>query len=479
MIRRWLAGRTGDVRPRRVQAATAPGLTDLLSAAENAAGTIEHAGLQETARTEIAIAYARLAPEQLAGFLNRLAGEPLPSHKMAEAAAVLACSGASDEAAALATSYPEAENRDLVLVTAGEAAAAAGYLDAADRLGLGIDDPRLRDRIAYRQVQRDLADDRRDRATERLHGIDDPFFRGAAEAALIRSLDPPARAAAAASLATRLSRLIDGIDGASRADHLRLELARALISGRQIEAAEVVIDAIGVTHFRAEGFLALAKAALADGDVAAMWQAIDRIGSLHLRATGLSALALQAASSGNATLALQMVDAIDDADVAAETLSGLAGTVWDGQRNALETRMDAIADPVLRAQAWIAAAALLTDSDAVSASELLSKADSLAAEEPPTPSQGRLLQGIVSGHLRVADRQSALAALERLRGRPHYLVAAARCQAALAPDPEVAARLADAFASLGSVTRGAQHVQALLDAALGLHPGMADGASPI
>ena len=478
MIRRWLAGRPGDTRPRMVQAAAAPGLADLLSAAENAAGTIEHVGLRETARTEIAIAYARLAPGELAGFLNRLTGEPLPSHKMAEAAAALACSGASDEAAALATPYAEAENRDLVLVTAGESAAAAGYLDAADRLGLRIDDPRLRDRITYRQVQRDLADDRRDRATERLQGIDDPFFRGAAEAAIIRSLDPPARAAAAASLATRLPRLIDDIDGASRADHLRLELARALVSGRQIEFAQVVIDAIGITHFRAEGFLALAKAALADGDVAATWRAIDRIGSSHLRATGLSALALQAAASANAALALQMVDAIDDVDVTAETLSGLAGTLSDDQWDGLETRMDAIADPVLRAQAWIAAAERLTGGDAPTASGLLSKADGLAADQPPTPSQGRLLLETVSGYLRLADRQRALAVLERLQGRPLYLVAAARCQAALAPDPEVATRLADAFAALGTVARGAQHVQVLLDAALGLRPDTADRGSP-
>ena len=479
MIRRWLTGLRGGARPRLVQAATVPGLADLLSAAETAAGTIAHDGLRETARTEIAIVYARAAPERLAGFLSRLAGEPLPSHKMAEAAAALACSGASDQAAALATPYAEAENRDLVLVTAGESAAAAGYLDAADRLGLAIDDPRLRDRIAYRQIQRDLADDRRDRATERLQGIDDPFFRGAAEAAIIRSLDPPARAAAAASLATRLPRLIDGIDGASRADHLRLELARALISGRQIEFAEVVIDAIGVAYFRAEGFLALAKAALADGDVAATWRAIDRIGSLHLRATGLSALALQAAASGNAALALQMVDAIDDADVAAETLSGLAAPLWDDQRTALETRLDAVVDPVLRAQAWIAAAARLTDSDAGSASALLAKAEALAADEPPTSSGDRLLLETMSGYLRVADRQRALVVLDRLQGRPLSLVAAARCQAALAPDPEVAARLAEAFAGLGTVTRGAQHVQMLLDAALGLRPDMADGVAPI
>ena len=482
MIRRWLTGRAGRGSADRalaVGAGAAPTVVDLLSAAAAAAAEIDHAGLRETARSEIAVAYARLAPDRLAGFLDRQDGAPLPSHKMAEAAAALASGGASEAAAALAAPYVEPGDRDLVLVTAGEAAAMAGHPDAADRLGRGIDDGHLRDRVAYRQIQRDLVNGRRDRATDRLQGIDDPFFRGAAEAAIIRSLDAPARAAAAASLATRLPRLIDGIAGASRADHLRLELALALISGRQIDFADVVIDSIGIGHFRAEGFLALALAALDDGDVAATWRAIDRIGSLHLRATGLSALALRAAASGNAVLSLRMTDAIDDVDVVADTLSGLAGLLWGDQREALETRIAAIPDPVLQARAWLAAANRLADSDRQAAFGLLARVDRLADAEPPTPSQDRVLLDVVSGYLLLADRSGAIGVAERLQGRPSYLVALARCHRALVPDPDVGARFADAFRSLGAVARGAQRVQVLLDAAFGLGSGMADGTPPI
>ncbi len=482
MIRRWLNRRFGMPGFRgalAVQGAPVPTVDDLLAAAEGAAAAIEHDGLRETARTEIAIAYARVAPGRLAAFLGRQADGPLPSHKMAEAAAALARGGAWEDSAALAMPYAEVGVRDMVLAMAGEAAAMAGHLDAADQLGQRVDDPHLRDRVAYRQVQRDLADGRRDRATERLQDIDDPFFRGAAEAAIIGNLEAPARAAAAASLATRLPRLIDAIDGASRADHLRLELARALISGRQTEFAEMVIGSIGVAHFRAEGFLALAMAALDDGDVAATWQAIDRVGSLHLRATGLSALALRAADAGNAALALQMTDTIADDDVAADTLSGLAAALWTERRQELEARMDAIADPVLRSRTWIGAASGLADDDPPTATELLTMAESLATDEPPSPSQGRLLRDAVSVRLQAGDRQGALAAAVRLRDRPPYLIALARCHRVFGADPDVDVRFADAFRSLGAVTRGAQQVQVLLDAALELRPVMGDAALPL